>query len=113
MNIAPSLARNSDVTMLEDSLERYLRDRYSFEARRALLKSDTGFHRPHWTFLAECGFLALPFREEDGGLDGSLVDVMTVTRLLGRTLVLEPFLDCVLLAGRLLTHSNAGPGRSA
>lgn len=113
MTIAPNLAQNSDVAMFEAPLERYLREHYSFEARRALLRSDTALHRAHWDFFAESGFLALPFREEDGGLGGSLADVMAVMRHLGRTLVLEPYLDCVVIAGRLLAHSHSGNSRSA
>src|ERR1044072_8472734 len=113
MTIAPDLSQNSDVAMLEAPLERYLREHYSFEARRALLRSDTALHRAHWDFLAESGFLALPFREEDGGLGGSLADVMSIMRHLGRTLVLEPYLDCVVIAGRLLAHSNSGTERAA
>ncbi len=106
MNIAPSLPRNSDIAMLEDSLERYLRDSYSFEHRRTVLKKPDGFDRGHWRFLSESGFLGLPFSEQDGGFGGSLVDVMSVMRHLGRALVLEPYLSCVVFAGRLLAHST-------
>jgi len=113
MTIAPSLSQNSDMAMLEAPLERYLREHYSFEARRAVLRSDMSFDRAHWNFLAESGFLALPFCEEEGGLGGSLADVMSVMRHLGRTLVLEPYLDCIVVAGRLLAQSNAGHDKSA
>jgi alkylation response protein AidB-like acyl-CoA dehydrogenase len=107
MNIAPSLPRNTDIAMLEESLERYLRESYSFDQRRAWLKSPSGFDRTHWNFLAESGFLGLPFSEHDGGFGGSLVDVMSVMRHLGRALVLEPYLACIIVAGRLLAHSQS------
>jgi len=113
MTIAPGLSRNSDMAMLEAPLERYLREHYSFEARRTVLRGETGFDRAHWDFLAEAGFLALPFGEDDAGVGGSLADVMSVMRHLGRTLVLEPYLDCIVVAGRLLARSKAGNDRSA
>lgn len=113
MTIAPNLQSDSgDLALLEAPLERYLRERYSFEARRALLQDPSGLDRQHWSFLAESGFLALPFAGADGGLDGSLADVMSVMRHLGRHLVLEPFLD-VVVAGRLLAASAPGPQRES
>lgn len=112
MTTVPSLSPDSDVAMLEAPLERYLREHYSFEARRALLSSDAGWSRAHWNFLADSGFLALPFAAEDGGLDGTLRDVMSVMRQLGRTLVLEPWLDCVVVAGRLLACASTGARRA-
>ena len=42
------------------------------------------------------GVLALPFTEDDGGLGGSLADVIAVSRLLGTGLSLEPFVSCVV-----------------
>lgn len=112
MTIAPGASQSNELAMLEAPLERYLRERYSFEARRALLSSDTGLHRAHWDFLADSGFLALPLPEEDGGLNGSLADVMSVMRHLGRALVLEPYLHCTVLASRLLAHSIGANERS-
>lgn len=97
---------------LDAPLERYLREHYSFEARRALLRINEPFRAAHWSFLAESGFLALPFREADGGLDGSLADVMSVMRHIGRSLFLEPYLQCGVLVSRLLGHATASPVRT-
>jgi alkylation response protein AidB-like acyl-CoA dehydrogenase len=113
MMTARTLSQNSDIAMLDAPLERYFREHYSFEARRALLKSNVAFHVPHWNFLAESGFLALPFREEDGGLEGSLADVMSVMGRIGRALFLEPYLQCIVLGSRLLGHATASDERSA
>lgn len=109
MTIAPSLSRNSDAALLEAPLERYLREHYSFEDRRVLLQHDQPLPNKYWTFLAESGFLALPFAEQRGGLDGSLVDVMSVMRHLGRALVIEPYFDCIIVAGRLLAQAAVTP----
>jgi alkylation response protein AidB-like acyl-CoA dehydrogenase len=91
--------------LLNDSVGRYLRDAYGLPQRAAILASAEGFSREHWRFFADVGLLALPFSEEDGGFGGSLADVASVMQPLGEHLVVEPFLPCVVLAGRLLAHS--------
>lgn len=113
MTITSSQSTASDVAMLEAPLERYLRDHYSFEARRARLKDPAGLDRRTWSFLAESGFLALPFADSAGGLGGSLADVMAVMRHLGRHLVVEPYFDCVVVAGRLLAAAQLNDMQAA
>jgi alkylation response protein AidB-like acyl-CoA dehydrogenase len=88
--------------LLEDSLQRYVEETCSLEARRARLAAGEAFSREHWARLAELGVLALPVPEAAGGLGGSLEDVITVTQVLGGALVTEPYLACAVVAGRLL-----------
>ena len=83
--------------LLQESLERLVREHYTLAARRALLAGDTGFSRENWQRLAELGILALPFATDLGGLSGSLADVMVIGRALGQALSLDPFIPCMLL----------------
>jgi alkylation response protein AidB-like acyl-CoA dehydrogenase len=99
-------ASTDERVLLAQAVERFVRDSCSLEQRRALLQQDRSFSRENWATLAEMGVLALPFQERDGGLDGSLFDVMAVTRELGRGLALEPYLPCVIVAGRLLAAAT-------
>src|SRR5262245_18049955 len=55
-----------------------------------------------WGALAEMGLLGLPFPEEHGGFGGTAVDVMLVMEALGESLVVEPYLQNVGIAGRLV-----------
>jgi len=87
---------------LQDTLRRFIAKDYGFEQRRALAKSAEGFSRDHWRQFAELGILALPFPEEFGGLNGDAVDTMLVMEMLGRGLVLEPYLATVILCGGLI-----------
>ncbi|NHK26805.1 pimeloyl-CoA dehydrogenase small subunit [Parvularcula flava] len=97
---------NFDLTeeqdMIRESLSRFLRDRYDFEARGKIIKSEKGWSPEVWGQLAELGLMAVPFAEVHGGLDGGPTDIMVVMEELGRALVVEPYLPTVVLAGSIL-----------
>ena len=92
--------------MLRDSLSRYLQNHYDFEARQKLVLSDKPFSNDVWKAFAEMGLLALPFGEEQGGLGGTITDIVAVSELLGEMLVIEPY-NGLLLAGRALAASQS------
>jgi alkylation response protein AidB-like acyl-CoA dehydrogenase len=88
--------------ILRGSLQRLLRDRYDFDARRKIVATDEGWSRKHWSAFAELGLCAAPFQESSGGLGGGPLATMIVMREFGRNLVVEPFLETVVLAGGLI-----------
>jgi alkylation response protein AidB-like acyl-CoA dehydrogenase len=91
---------SEEQALLKDSVERFVRDNYNLEARNALVKSKTGFSADNWKAMAELGWMALPFSEEDGGFGGSQIDTMIVMEEFGKGLVVEPyFASTVLGAG--------------
>jgi len=100
------LTDNEQQLYLEQALARFQRESYSLAQRAEILEGEDGFSRAHWAFFAELGLLGLPFGEADGGFGGSLADVATVMRVWGKALIVEPYLPCVLEAGRLLAHSS-------
>jgi alkylation response protein AidB-like acyl-CoA dehydrogenase len=79
-----------------DALKRWIGRDYSFEARRAIIHSQSGVSDAAWATLAELGMTALPVPEEQGGFNGSAVDMFVVMQELGRGLVVEPYLATVL-----------------
>jgi alkylation response protein AidB-like acyl-CoA dehydrogenase len=87
---------------LQETLRRFIAREYDFERRRSLARSPLGHCAQAWARLAELGLLGLPFPEEFGGLGGDGVDVMAVMELVGRGLLLEPYLSTVVLCGGLL-----------
>ena len=87
---------------LQETLQRFIAREYDFERRRALARSALGYSAEAWSQYAELGLLALPFPEEFGGLNGGAVDIMLVMELVGRGLLLEPFLSTVVLCGGLI-----------
>jgi alkylation response protein AidB-like acyl-CoA dehydrogenase len=79
-----------------DALKRWIARDYSFEARRAIVHSPQGTRDAAWNTLAELGMTALPIPAEQGGFDGTAVDMFVVMRELGRGLVVEPYFATVL-----------------
>jgi len=79
-----------------DALRRWVDKDYSFEARKRIIHSETGVSGEAWATLVELGMLALPVPEEQGGFNGSAVDMMVVMQELGRGLVVEPYFATVL-----------------
>jgi alkylation response protein AidB-like acyl-CoA dehydrogenase len=90
--------------LLADTVQRFVREHYSFEARREILKSEEGWSREVWQSLAGLGLTALNVPEQHGGLDGGPVDTMLVMNALGEGLVLEPFLAAAVITPALLTR---------
>jgi alkylation response protein AidB-like acyl-CoA dehydrogenase len=92
----------AEQTALRDSVARYLRRDYDFDARQAIVRSAAGWSTPVWRHLADTGLLAAPFPEEAGGLGGSIVDVVAVGELFGAHLLAEPYAASVVMAGGAL-----------
>ncbi|WP_018322610.1 acyl-CoA dehydrogenase family protein [Bradyrhizobium sp. WSM2793] len=90
--------------LLRSSVQRLLRDQYDFEARRKIVASEEGFSRKQWDAFAALGLLAAPFSEGAGGLGGGPLSTMIVMHEFGRHLVVEPFVETVVLAGGLIEH---------
>jgi len=88
--------------MLRDSVERYMREDYDFESRRAIVDSERGISMENWQTFADLGWLSIPFAEEHGGFGGSAVDTMLVMEEFGKGLLVEPYLATVLLFGNVL-----------
>lgn len=100
---------NFDLTdeqrQLSDSLARLLTDTYSFEQRRVIAASESGWSPKVWQSLVELGLTALMLPEANGGLDGKPSDSLPVMQAFGRSLLLEPYLASIVLGGTAL---NAG-----
>jgi pimeloyl-CoA dehydrogenase small subunit len=88
--------------LLNDSVQRLLTDRYTFDARQRFMQEPLGFSRELWRRYAELGLLGLPFKEEYGGVGGGPVETMIVMEAFGGALVLEPFLATIVLGGGCL-----------
>lgn len=99
--------------LLRDSVQRFVRENYAFDQRRALAASETGFGAANWALFAELGWLALPFAEDDGGLDGTVVDTMILMEEFGKGLVLEPYLATIVMGGGVLKRAASAAQRAA
>lgn len=94
-----------DRRMLADSLNRFIVEQYGFETRDRIARSEEGFSRDMWQRFCELGIVGAFFDETAGGFGGDGFDVSVVFEALGRGLVVEPFLDA-LIVGRALAHAG-------
>ncbi|MDT7838145.1 acyl-CoA dehydrogenase family protein [Aquabacterium sp. OR-4] len=98
---------------LAESLRKFLGAHYGFDQRKAIVHSATGLSEPVWATLAEMGLTAIALPEEDGGFGGGAVDLMAAMEACGEALVVEPLLDNVGLAGRLVARTGTPAQRAA
>lgn len=82
---------NDEQQQFADALRRYLDKSYGFEARQAIVRSETGMSDTHWAAFTELGLTALPVPEAQGGFNGGPIDMLVVMQELGRALVVEPY----------------------
>ena len=90
---------SEDQQLLQESVQRFVRENYSFEARRQLVATEQGYSDAHWRQFAELGWLGIPFPEAHGGLGMSGVETMIVMEAVGNGLVAEPYLSTVVMGG--------------
>jgi alkylation response protein AidB-like acyl-CoA dehydrogenase len=94
-----------DRRMLADTLNRFVSEQYGFDMRDQIAQSAQGFSSDLWGSFAELGVIGALFDEADGGFGGGGFDISVVFESLGRGLVVEPFLD-TLIVGRAIARSG-------
>jgi alkylation response protein AidB-like acyl-CoA dehydrogenase len=89
--------------MLRDTVASYLADNYDFETRRRVASADPGWRPEVWkAFAQDLGILGATFPEAMGGLGGGAVETMLIMQEFGTALVIEPFIETVVIGGSLL-----------
>lgn len=99
--------------LLRDGLARFLAVRYDLERSRAAAKTGTGWQPEIWRgFAAELGILGAMLPEEVGGIGGGPMELMIIAEALGHALVIEPYIDAVVVAGGLLHRAGGAAATS-
>ena len=93
--------------LLQDSVQRFIQNDYSFEARQKFTKTEDGFSRENWAQFAALGWLGLPFSMEAGGFGGTAVETMIMMEEFGKGLVVEPYIATVILAGSIIEKGGS------
>lgn len=97
---------SEDQVLLQESVQRFVQDNYSFEQRRKLVDTDQGFSDDNWNTFAELGWLGMAFPEDAGGYGGTPIETMIVMEEFGKGLVAEPFVSTVVLGGGALVNGG-------
>jgi alkylation response protein AidB-like acyl-CoA dehydrogenase len=105
--VAIDFALGGEQEQLRDSVRAWLHDLYGFEQRRAAVQSLSSFRPAVWSaFANDLGILAMTFPERVGGSGLDAVATMVVMEEFGRALVLEPYLETVVICGGLLARAG-------
>lgn len=99
--------------LLRDGITKFLTARYNLEKSRTAAKTGAGWQPDIWrAFATELGILGATLPEDVGGIGGGPVELMVITEALGHALVIEPYIDTVVVAGGLL-HRARSPAATA
>src|SRR5262245_6764531 len=90
---------SQDQKLLVETAASFARKESPVERLRRLRQDDLGYERDTWRKMGELGWLGVLFPEAVGGFGGSFVDAALVVQELATTLVPEPYLASVLVAG--------------
>jgi len=96
---------------LQESVRRFLSERYDFETRRGCLAKPFGSSDAIWQAFAEQGFLSIGLPEAHGGIGGA-TELMLTMEEIGRALVLEPYLSTVALCAPLIADHGSEDQRA-
>jgi alkylation response protein AidB-like acyl-CoA dehydrogenase len=90
--------------MMVDAVRRFVDKDSPVTRFRQMRQTEIGWEAKVWKTMADNGWLAVSFPEAHGGYDGSFVDTALILEQLGRSLVPEPYIASVVLAGGLLSR---------
>ena len=93
---------SEDQILFNDSVCKYLTDQYDFESRQAIVAGEAPFDPSVWRQCTQMGWLHLLFSEEQSEVGGTPVDTISLFEALGKHLVVEPFLETLILFGGVL-----------
>ena len=98
---------NEEQTMIQDQVQQFVQKEYDWETRQELSNSDKGFGADNWKTFAELGWLGISISEENGGFGGSAIETMLIMEEFGKGLVVEPFLETIVMSSSVLDkHGN-------
>ena len=103
---------NEEQTMIQDQVEQFIQKEYDWETRQDLSNSDLGFGANNWKTFAELGWLGIAISEDNGGFGGSSIETMLIMEEFGKGLVVEPFLETIVMSSGLLDQYGTDEQKS-
>jgi alkylation response protein AidB-like acyl-CoA dehydrogenase len=97
---------NETQSLLRDTANRLIRDKYDFDTRKKYLASPQGYSAALWKEYGELGLLGIDASEDHGGSGGTFADLAVVLEAFGRGLALEPYLSSIILSAEVLRASG-------
>lgn len=104
---------NEEQTLIQDQVDQFIQKEYDWETRQSLSNSDLGFGDNNWQKFAELGWLGISTSEECGGFGGSAIESMLIMEAFGKGLVVEPFLETIIMCGGLIDEHGTDQQKSS
>ena len=95
---------NEEQTLIQGQVAQFIQRDYGWEKRQSLVSCDLGFSEENWKTFAELGWLGISLAEESGGYGGTALESMIIMEEFGKGLVVEPFLETVILCSNLIDY---------
>jgi alkylation response protein AidB-like acyl-CoA dehydrogenase len=94
---------SDEQVQLRQALRAFLSKHYSFAQRTAGIASERGWQPGIWkAFAQELGILGVCLPARLGGFEHRALETMVIMEELGNALVVEPFIETIVIAGGLL-----------
>ena len=104
---------NEEQTLIQDQVDQFVQKEYDWETRQSLSNSDLGFGESKGQKFAELGWLGISVSEDSGGFGGSAIESMLIMEAFGKGLVVEPFLETMIMAGSLIDDYGSDEQKSS
>ena len=104
---------NEEQSLIQDQVDQFVQKEYDWETRQSLSNSELGFGEDNWKKFAELGWLGISVSEDSGGFGGSAIESMLIMEAFGKGLVVEPFLETVIMAGVLIDDHGSDQQKSS
>ena len=104
---------NEEQSLIQDQVDQFVQKEYDWETRQSLSNSELGFGEDNWKKFAELGWLGISVSEDSGGFGGSAIESMLIMEAFGKGLVVEPFLETVIMAGGLIDNHGSDQQKSS
>ena len=101
-----NLNYSDEQNMLREQVLKFCETNYDFINREKILLSEEGYSNDNWKQFAELGWLAVPFKEDNGGFNFGPIELTVLFEEFGKALVVEPYLSSVVMSGTILEGSN-------
>ncbi len=92
---------------LQSTARSFLTTEAPLSMAREMETNEEGFSRDLWKKMADLGWLGLPHSEADGGSGMGAVELVVLTKEMGRTLCPSPFIPTVILAGGAIAAAGS------
>ena len=104
---------NEEQSLIQDQVDQFVQKEYDWETRQSLSNSDLGFGNDNWQKFAELGWLGISVSEKSGGFGGSAIESMLIMEAFGKGLVVEPFLETVIMSASLIDDHGSEAQKSS